>query len=121
MIMQTSVLQENLRNLRRLMPGQKGICYEFADFLADRLDFDQSPEISPGGYVMVAVLSIYDLRKGCDDREKPLETNLAGCSDQTYRFLELLVPEIAKVVCESEEFSKEVVREFSNRKIDYRK
>lgn len=97
-------VKKKLENLQEHLPNQNPMVYEFAEFLAARLN----PELVPPGFVMATELALADLRKGVDGfTGKPISGNLSGYPRQLYAGLRMYIPEIIKAVC-PEDFAKGV-------------
>ena len=54
----TEPIKEKLRNLREHLPQQEDVTYDFATYLAERLN----PKLVPEGFNMIAELALYDLQ-----------------------------------------------------------
>lgn len=97
-------VKKKLRNLSKHMPGQERIIYDFAEFLADRLN----PELAPQGFMMAAELALYDAQKGVDGFSgKCISGRLSGYPSQIYALIRTCVPDIVEAVC-PEDFAKGV-------------
>ena len=97
-------VKKKLENLQEHLPNKTPMVYEFAEFLAGRLN----PELVPRGFVMATELALTDLRKDVDGfTGKPISGNLSGYPSQLYSILRIYVPEIVKAVC-PEDFAKGV-------------
>lgn len=109
---QTKEVKEKLKNLRKYLPGQEQIVYDFAAKLADRLN----PELVPAGFNTAAELLLYDAQKGVDGYTgQPLggHFHLIGYLPQLYAALRMSIPDIAEAVC-PEDFAKGV-KEFQDK------
>ncbi|HUW43418.1 MAG TPA: hypothetical protein VMV95_00440 [Bacillota bacterium] len=97
-------IKEKLKGLREHMPDQQDVIYDFATYLADRLN----PELVPQGFNMAAELALYDLEKGVDGfTGQPIQSRLVGYPSMIYRLLRMQVPQIAEAVC-PEDFAQGV-------------
>ncbi len=97
-------VKEKLRNLREHMPDETEIVYDFAAYLAERLN----SELLPQEFNMAAELALYDLETSIDEYSgKPIPSSLVGHQPITYGLLGMYVPEIAKAVC-PEDFANDV-------------
>ena len=100
----TEEIKEKLRNLKEYMPGEPEITYDFATYLANRLN----PKLNPGGFQISAELLLSDMKKGVDSfTRQAMSRNLAGYPPNLYAILRGTVPDIAKAVC-PEDFAKSV-------------
>lgn len=105
-------VKEKLRNLRKYMPSQQDVIYEFGAFLADRLNL----ELDSQEFHTAAELALSDLQKGVDGfTGNPVQSRLVGLPFKSYFLLAAKVPQIAKAVC-PEDFAKGVTF-FYNRAI----
>jgi len=92
----TEPIKEKLRNLREHLPQQEDVTYDFATYLAERLN----PKLVPEGFNMVAELALYDLQKGVNGfTGQPIQSRLVGYPPMIYSLLKMQVPDIADVVC----------------------
>jgi len=100
----TEPIKEKLRNLKEHMPDQQDVIYDFAEYLADRLN----PELVPEGFNMAMELALYDLQQGVDGfTGQPIQSRLVGYPAPIYALLRMQVPEIADAVC-PEDFAQGV-------------
>lgn len=92
-------VKAKLKDLRKHMPDQKDVVYDFASYLADRLN----PELVPKGFYMASQLVLYDLQKGVSGfPSTPIPSRLAGYPPQIYALLNMYVSQIAEAVCPPE-------------------
>jgi hypothetical protein len=92
-------VKAKLKNLREHMPDQEDVVYDFASYLADRLN----SELVPEGFYMASQLVLYDLQKGVSGfPSNPIPSSLAGYPPQMYAFLNMYVSQIADAVCPPE-------------------
>lgn len=97
-------VKEKLKHLQDYLPNQQKIVYDFAVYLADKLN----QKLVPRGFNVTAALTLYDLEKGVNGfTGQPIQSRLVGCPSVIYRLLEMQVPEIAEAVC-PEEFAQGV-------------
>ena len=102
----TTEIKERLNNLEEYMPDEHEMTYDFAAYLADKLN----PTIVPMGFKMSAELALYYLAKGVDELSgEPIKNRLVGYSPIIYGAISMSIPQIADAVC-PEEFAKEVTR-----------
>lgn len=99
--------QEAVEILGNLSPEQfDPRITEFGVFIASRLN----EKIAPSGFVMVAVLSLYDLEKGLDGFSKePINNNLVGLSPYEYIELSSTIAPLARIAF-PEEFADDVAK-----------
>lgn len=106
----TEGIKQNLKNLRIRSRFDDPIIYDFATFLAGRLN----PHLSPLGFNISARLAIADLQKGIDSKTgKPINNWLTHLGDGHYEALRSYIPLLARSVCSSE-FATEVEEEYRN-------
>jgi hypothetical protein len=104
MIIPTEPIKEKLRKLQGYMPGMDETTYEFGKLLADQLN----PQVLPLGFKNCAELLLYGLKTGVDGyTRQPIKGKLVGCPEQVYKFLSMMIPDIAEAVC-PKEFADEV-------------
>lgn len=100
----TEPIKEKLKNLRQYMPGQLDEIYDFAAYLAGRLN----PQLLPRGFYITAKLALYDLEKDVNGLTgQRIRSTLVGYPSLIYELLRVKIPEIAKAVC-PEDFAKGV-------------
>jgi len=104
----TQEIKDRLKNLREYFPGQEEITYDFAAYLAERLN----PEHSPEGFSRAIDLALYTLQKSASrSTSQPVQNRLIGSAPIVYVFLRTQVPEIADAVC-PKEFAQDVRRRY---------
>jgi hypothetical protein len=98
-------VKQKLRNLRKYLPDQTDFVYDFASYLAARLN----PILAPVGFNLTTETVLYDLRKGVSGfSDEPIPSNLIGYPTQMYAVLgAFTIPQIVDVVC-PKEFAEEV-------------
>ena len=97
-------IRPKLKNLRKIMPDQLDIVYDFASYLADRI----SDELVPECFYKTSRLVIWDLQHGTSvSLNMPIPNKLAGYSPQTYAVLGMYITPIAEAVC-PQEFAEDV-------------
>lgn len=94
-------ITEKLRKLEQYMPGQTQITYQLACYLATRAD----DELTPEGFDVLTVLTMYDLRTGINGfTGEPIKNSLVGYPPQTYTILErIIIPKIKGVIFREEQ------------------
>jgi hypothetical protein len=89
------VIRDRLMRLREYLPNQQELVYKFAEYMATHTN----AELVPQGFVLVAVLALYDVQKGIDSRTgKPIVGSIACQPAMVYRIIEMMIPTIAKVI-----------------------
>lgn len=87
------VIRDRLRNLATYLPGQQKIVYDFAAHIANYVN----AELVPQGFVMAAVLALYDLQVGVNGyTNEPIRSNLVGQPPMIYKIIEMMIPKIAE-------------------------
>lgn len=110
-------IKEKLKDLKRYMPEQPPIVYDFGAFLADRLNSD----LVAAGFVLATELALNDMEAGVDGfTGKRISGRLSGYPSQIYAILRAMqLPEIVRAVC-PEDFAKDVEEAYRqiNEKLD---
>lgn len=102
-------VKEKLRNLHEYLPNENSILYDFAGYLADRLN----PRLVPEGFVLAAELALYDLQTGIDGfTQQPVPARLQGYPSVLYAVLQMRVPEIAAAAC-PDDFGQDVAKVYA--------
>jgi len=88
----TELLKEKLRNLKDYLPEESNRLYDFAGYLADRLE--KTSEIVPEGLSLLVEQIFFDLKKG---NIKKIPVSL----QERYAdgLLRTQIPKIARAVC----------------------
>ncbi len=98
----TEEMRGKLRTLESHLPGKSPALYDFAAYLADKLE--RSPELVPGGFCMLIEQALFELREGKPVREVP-----ATLTDRyAHSFLRIQSSAIARAVC-PQEFANAVI------------
>ena len=104
----TDGMKTRLENLEEYMPGEPQFTYDFAKFLAKRLN----PRLYAVGFNLAFQLGIYDAKKGVDGfTNEHLPGSISQMPAPVYVALEMNIPKIAKAVC-PEDFAEEVKKAY---------
>lgn len=100
----TDEIKAKLQNLKEHMPGEPQFTYDFAAYLATKLN----PKLAPMGFNITFQLTLYDLRKGIDGiTKKPTPSSISMMPAPVYIVTEMNLPRIAQAVC-PKDFAEQV-------------
>jgi len=95
----TDEMKEKLSHLEEYIPGEPQFTYDFANYLATRLN----PELNPMGFIMAMELTLYDCQAGKNGfNGEPTPHSITGMPSQVYAVMGLNTPRFAEAVCPDE-------------------